>query len=231
MLINVQQIKKQIPYKIMRVQEAGSVAWGYSRPSSDHDILVVYEDDPVENLFSKHKPSLLSTDKNITYIICRWSDFISQVLKFNLNYYCYLWSDEVYYSSSRVNKLRRLYTDLLRDNFSIQMKLTVQAVSCIESYYKKDKTYKDLYRIAYMYWLALRFKELPRSVVDVKWDGRGDNLIYETYKMYKRGLDGDMDREAKVLHQKIYETGRQIRMPQFELPRIELETYCKLFRG
>lgn len=230
-MIDIQQIKKQIRYKLMRVQEAGSFAWGYARPNSDHDILVVYEDDPVENLFSKGKPSLVSNDENVSYIICRWSDFISQVFRFNLNYYCYLWSEEVYYSSSRINKLRRLYADLLKDNYSIQMKLAVQAVACVESYYKKDKTYKDLYRITYMYWLALRFKELPRSVVNVKWDGRGDNLIYEVYEMYKRGLDGDLDTKAKALHQKIYEAGRQIRMPKFELPRIEIETYCKLFRG
>lgn len=227
--MDLKSIQKQVGYKILRIQEIGSFAWGYNRPTSDHDIMIVYLDDPIENMFINKKPKVQSVG-DYSFVVVKWSEFLIQALKFNLNYYCYLYSNEgIYLTNTRVQKLMRYYTDLLRDNFSIQMKLTVQAVSCIQSYHDKSKTYKDLYRMAYMFWLACKFKELPRYPVEVKWDGQGDNLIYEAYNLYKQGLDGELADEHFGLFEKIWEKGSAIRMPRFSLPSIPVETYTSLF--
>lgn len=219
--------------ELLRFQEAGSYAWGYNRASSDHDMLVVYRDDPTRTIFGEQKCVFNSNDPNVTYIACRLSDFIAQCTKFNINYYCYLWSNKyVLKTSKEIEGIKAWQTQYLSTRKDCWYKLCVQAVSCVQSYYKKNHTYKDLYRMAYMTDLAIQMFDSAETfkLVDPYWAPQ-TSITKVVYDIYKQGLDGTLSNEHKQLFTEVYQKGASIHCPKFSLPKATIDDCVDLFRG
>lgn len=219
--------------EILRFQEAGSYAWGYNRESSDHDMLVVYRDDPVRTIFGEQKYVFNSNDPNVTYIACRLSDFIIQCTKFNLNYYCYLWSNRyVLKTSKEIESIKDWQMQYLLTKKECWYKLCVQAISCVHSYYKKNSTYKDLYRIAYMTDLALQLSASAETfkLVSPYWLPQTE-VTNKVWQLHKQHLDGPLSNEHLLVFQRVYEKGASIHCPLFSLPKVTTDECVELFRG
>ena len=217
---------------LLRFQEIGSYAWGYNRPSSDHDMLIVYRDDPVRTIFGEQKIQIRPTN-DTSYVTCRLSDFIVQCTKFNLNYYCYLWSNRyVLKTSKEMECIKAWQSRYLSASASPWYKLCVQAVSCVRSYYANNKTYKDLYRIAYMNDLAVQFMDSieSRAIVDPCWAPQ-TAVTKQVHELYLEGLDGQINEQHGLLFNKIYEQSVAIHCTLFSLPKATIDDCVDLFRG
>ena len=231
MLLNTKQ--GIIELEALRVQEIGSYAWGYNRASSDHDILVVYKDDPLRTIFGQQKLQIVNDQPDTSYVVCRLSDFIVQCTKFNLNYYCYLWSNRyVLKTSKEVECIKAWQSQYLSKLKEPWYKLCVQAVSCVRSYYSKNKTYKDLYRIAYMNDLAVQFMDSieSRAIVDPCWAPQ-TKVKKKVHELYLSKLDGPLSNEHDLLFEQVYEQSLAIHCPLFSLPKATIDDCVNLFRG
>lgn len=218
---------------LVRLQEIGSFAWGYNRPSSDHDMLIVYRDDPLRTIFGEQKIQVSSMQNNTSYVTCRLSDFIVQCTKFNLNYYCYLWSNRyVLKTSKEIECIKAWQSRYLSSQKGPWYKLCVQAVSCVQSYYRKNQTYKDLYRMAYMNDLAMQFMNSVESkaIVDPFWVPQ-TAVTTQVHELYLAGLDGQINEQHGLLFNKIFEQGMAIRCPRFSLPKATIDECVNLFRA
>lgn len=230
MLLNTKQ--GIIELEALRIQEIGSYAWGYNRASSDHDMLVVYKDDPLRTIFGQQKPQVVN-EPDTSYVVYRLSDFIVQCTKFNLNYYCYLWSNKYVYKTSKeiecIKAWQAQYLSKLKDPW---YKLCVQAISCVGSYYTKRQAYKDLYRIAYMTDLAVQFNTSveTKAIVDPCWSPQ-TTVTKKVHDLYLSKLDGPLSNEHDLLFEQVYKQSLAIHCPLFSLPKATIDDCVNLFRG
>ena len=216
----------------VRIQEIGSYAWGYNRASSDHDMLIVYKEDPLRTIFGEQKAKI-NDEPNTTYLTCRLSDFIVQCTKFNLNYYCYLWSDRyVLKTSKEMQCIRQWQQKHLSSSEGPWYKLCVQAVSCVNSYHDNQGTYKDLYRIAYMYDLAVQFMNSAqsRALVNPYWAPQ-TVVTKQIHDLWLLQLDGQLSNEHDLLFEQVYQQSLEIRCPRFSLPKATVDDCVDLFRS
>ena len=232
MLLNT--TKGVVNVEALRLQEIGSYAWGYNRASSDHDMLVVYKDDPLRTIFGEPKLQLIN-DPNCgsSYVACRLSDFIVQCTKFNLNYYCYLWSNKyVLKTSKEIECIKAWQSKYLSKFKEPWYKLCVQAVSCVQSYYRNNQTYKDLYRIAYMTDLAIQFMNSAESkaIVSPYWAPQ-TIVTKQVHDLWLLQLDGSLSNEHGLLFEQVYNESLAIHCPVFSLPKATVDDCVDLFRS